>query len=292
MNKLWSEVVDKATVSGSAPELTKDRNGRGLGRLAEWFQPQAIRRYAVAAVLLVACSLVYYGSQEVTTVSGNTSAEWVALAVESGSHDEIIMSDGTRVRLDAGSTLRYPEIFDDGERTVSLSGEGYFEVAPVGKPFVVHADGALVEVLGTQFNVRAWQPEQRVVVAVAEGRVSLGSGGRSRDAVEIAGGQMSTLAHGGVPAAPRDVDIRQQLGWMQREAFFDNTPLHEILYQLERWYDVEFTLEDETMADEQLTIHVPAQPLEDVLELISALTGLEYQRPEGSVSLKPRDSIQ
>ncbi len=99
---------------------------------------------------------------------------------------------------------------------------------------------------------------------------------------------MSTLAHGGVPAVPRDVDIRQQLGWMQREAFFDNTPLHEILYQLERWYDVEFTLDDDTMADEQLTIHVPAQPLEDVLELISALTSLEYQRSEGSVRLKPR----
>jgi ferric-dicitrate binding protein FerR (iron transport regulator) len=217
----------------------------------------------------------------------------VTLAVDSGTHDEIIMSDGSRVLLDAGSILRYPEVFEDDERTVLLNGEGYFEVASdAGRPFVVHANAAVVEVLGTEFNVRAWQREQRVTVAVAEGKVAFGAEGDSDTAVEIGLGQMSTLPKGEPPSNPRAVDIERHLGWMKHEAFFDNAPLHEILYQLERWYDVEFILEDETMAAEQLTIHVPAQPLEDVLELISALTNLEYEGSEGSVRLKPRDAVQ
>ena len=100
VSRLWSEIVDQAAIAPSAAGSTRDRNGRGLaGRLAEWFQPQphAIRRYAVAAVLLVACSLVYYGSQDVAP-SGNTSAEWVTLAVESGSHDVLMQIESGRYR--------------------------------------------------------------------------------------------------------------------------------------------------------------------------------------------------
>jgi len=66
-------------------------------------------------------------------------------------------------------------------------------------------------------------------------------------------------------------------------------PLHEILYQLERWYDVRFVLQDTSIAAEQLTVHIQSQSLDDVLELILALTGLDYQRTDDSVQLKPRD---
>ena len=123
---------------------------------------------------------------------------------------------------------------------------------------------------------------------MAEGKVALGAEGRGPDAVEIAAGQKSTLTKDGSPSEAHPVDIEKHLGWMQQEAFFDSVPLHEILYQLERWYNIRFILEDTSIAAEQLTLHIQAESLDDVLELISALTGLDYQHADGAVRLKPK----
>lgn len=296
VSRLWDEIAAKTGIATPA-EIPQDRHRPGMaGRVIEWLQPQLqpIRRYAAAAVLLIVCSLTYFWAQETTIFSSSKQAPaWVTLAVERGTHNEITLSDGTRIRLDAGSTLQYPAEFSDDNRTVLLNGEGYFEVTSnVDKPFVIHANEAVVKVLGTKFNVRAWEPEQRVSVAVTEGKVALGAEGKTQEAVEIVKGQMSTLLQNGRPTAPHSIDIDKQLGWMQREAFFDNVPLHEILYQLERWYNIQFILEDTSIAAEQLTLHIQAHSLEDALELISGLTGLEYQRSDDSVRLRSKDPLR
>ena len=290
---LWGEIAEKAGIA-TRPEVPQSRRNQGIVvRMAKWFQPKVhpIQGYAAAAVLLIVASLAYFWAQEMAIFPwGRETAEFRTLAVESGARDELTLSDGTRIALDAGSRLRYPEVLDGDTREVFLSGEGYFEVASHGeKPFVVHANHAVVKVLGTKFNVRAWQPDRKVTVAVAEGKVSLGSEGTVQEGVAIVKGQASTLPKNGQPSEPRPVDIEKHLGWMHNEAFFDSAPLHEILYQLKRWYNVRFVLEDTSIAAEQLSVHIQAKSLEDVLELISALTGLDYQRTAGSVRLKPRD---
>ena len=155
------------------------------------------------------------------------------------------------------------------------------------RPFRVHLDQAVVEVLGTRFNVRAWETEQRVTVAVAEGKVAFLSE-REKNAVEIETGQMSTLPENGPPSEPRPADIDRHLGWMRQETFFDDAPLRDVLFQLERWYGVQFTLEDTSLAAERLTVHIKAESLESVLELISALTGLDCRRDDGRVLLASR----
>ena len=281
VSRLWDEVAEKTGIAG------------GSERPVGWFRSRLtpIRRYAVAAVLVV-CSLTYFQALDMGVLPwARQTPEWVTLAVESGTHDQLTLGDGTRIRLDAGSELRYPAEFSADKRAVFLSGEGFFEVASDReKPFVVHAEHAVVEVLGTKFNVRAWQPEQRVTVTVTEGRVSLGSESAPQQAaVEIAEGHLSTLLQSGPPAAPHSVDIARHLGWMEREAFFENAPLHEILYQLERWHDVQFTLVDSSVASEQLTLQIRGQSLKDVVDLICALTGLEYQRADDLIRLSPKN---
>ena len=257
-------------------------------RLVEWLQPQKLARYcAAAAALLVVSSLAYYGLQETGIYPFSRPARLSTLAVESGASDELALSDGTRIRLDAGSTLRYPESFRGDGRSVSLSGEGYFEVAPdADRPFRVHLDRAVVEVLGTRFNVRAWETEQRVTVAVAEGRVAFLSEREKKD-VEIGPGQMSTLTERGPPSAPSAADIDRHLGWMRREAFFDDASLRDVLFQLERWYGVQFALEDTSLAAERLSLHIRGESLEGVLELISVLTGLDCRRDDRRILLQP-----
>jgi len=292
VSRLWSEVAEETGIA-TGTEAPRKRRRRGIvERLTKWFQPQLrpVWRYAAVAALLIVSSLAYFQAQEAGTFPwSRLTVGWVTLAVESGARDEITLSDGTRIRLDAGTVLRYPEAFAGEERTVFLSGEGYFEVTSnVEKPFVVRADHAVVEVLGTRFNVRAWQAEQRVIIAVAEGKVALSSE-KGPEAVEIARGQTSTLLKTGLPSEPQSVDIDRHLGWMHQEAFFDSVPLQEILHQLERWYDVQFVLEDTVIAAEQLTVHIQTDSLDDALELISTLTDLDYQRTDHLIRLQPRD---
>jgi ferric-dicitrate binding protein FerR (iron transport regulator) len=151
----------------------------------------------------------------------------------------------------------------------------------------VHANHAVVRVLGTKFNVRAWQPDKKVTVAVSEGKVSLRSEeGAAGDVVVIVRGQASTLPESGRPSEPHPVDIDQYLGWMNNEVAFDDAPLQEILYQLERWYDVQFILSDSTLAEEHLTIHIQNKSIDDILELISVLTDLRYRHMGNIIQLR------
>ena len=289
VDRLWDELAGKTWLAAGSGAV-QDPGRRGMGRrLVEWLQPQPkLARYcAAAAALLIVSSLAYHGFQETGIYPSSRPARLSTLAVESSASDELTLSDGTRIRLDAGSTLRYPESFRGDGRSVFLSGEGYFEVAPdADRPFRVHLDGAVVEVLGTRFNVRAWETEQRVTVAVAEGRVAFHSE-REKGDVEIGPGQMSTLTESGPPAGPSPADIDRHLGWMRREAFFDDAPLRDVLFQLERWYGVQFALEDTSLAAERLSVYIKGESLEDVLELISVLTGLDGRRDDRRILLQP-----
>ncbi len=279
LNGMWRDIAEKTGVT-RRPRQARSHDSLA-GRFVDWFQPHPVRRYAAAAVFLIATSVAYYGAQEAGIFPFDKQIEWVELAVESGARRELTLSDGTRIRLDAGSVLGYPAAFDGEEREVRLSGEGYFEVTSrEDQPFVVCADNARIRVLGTQFNVRAWQTERRVTVAVAEGKVSFAADGNVNQQVEIEKGEMSVLPEDGLPSEPRYTEIEKHLGWTNGEAFFDSVPLNEILYQLERWYDVRFVLEDTAIASEQLTLHIDTESVEGVLELISALTDLKYQRTD------------
>ena len=283
-DRLWSEIAGKAGIATASAAT----HNRGSERQHSWLPSlYTLRRYAVAAVLLITCSLSYDAARDASFFqSQDQPTEWVEMAVAKGARDERTLSDGTRIWLDAGSSLQYPAAFSGDERRVLLVGEAYFEVASsADKPFVVYANQAVIKVLGTKFNVRAWQLEERVSVAVVEGKVALGADPKTRHGVEIVKGQMSTLRQDGTPSAPRPADLERQLGWMQHKVSFDNVPLHEILYQLERWYEVQFVLDDNSLAAERLTIQIHAQPLNEVLELLAALTGLQYQQADGLVHL-------
>lgn len=281
---LWDEVAKKAGITAK-PELKKiSESTRFVPRTRKWpsqLHADSYRILRYAAAFFIVVTLGYLLSKRSTFFPwGQPAAELETFTVERGSRDTITLSDGTRIVLDAGSNLRYPERFKEGTREIFLNGEGYFEVtSDADRPFIVHANHAVIRVLGTKFNVRAWQPDQRVTVAVAEGRVSLrAEEGDALEKVVISKGQMSILPENGNPSEPIPVDVEKYLGWMHNEIVFEDAPLHEILFQLERWYDLQFVLADSAIAGEHVTVHIQKKSVDDILELISALSGLNYER--------------
>ena len=285
---LWRQIATRADIeatAGSKPASQSWHTAAHARKWPTWTYADSYRLLRNAAMVFGVISLGYLLSQ-MTGLAHWPFARQETLTVGVGGRETLRLEDGTRVVLDAGSTLRYPSKFGEQTREIGLEGEGYFEVAhDASRPFVVHANYAEVRVLGTKFNVRAWQPDGKVSVAVSEGRVALQAADDSAHAVVITRGQLSQLPVNGTPSPPESVDVDRYLGWMRNELYFDDAPLSQVLFQLQRWYEVEFVLADSSVAHERLNIHLQNQSLGEVLDLLTVLTDLQYERDGKTVRL-------
>jgi ferric-dicitrate binding protein FerR (iron transport regulator) len=288
---LWLQVAAQAGLQQDAL-IKRIANGLevAFGKLATTWQlkpmaPPALRYALVTALVVIVPLLVTrwggwfpwnIGTPQLTT-----------LEIPQGERSQVIFSDGSIVILDAGTTLRYAEKFGRGTREVFLDGEGFFEVmADTDRPFIIHASDALIQVLGTKFNVRAWEPDYRVQVAVSEGQVSLRPAlSSTAEAVVINKGEGSMMPVNGQPTEPVEIDVEEKLGWMKNEIIFRNVALREVLFQIERWYDLSIELAVPAVAAERVTVHLSRSSMEDVLELISVLSGLPYNREGRTIQL-------
>lgn len=153
-----------------------------------------------------------------------------------GGQYTIMLSDGTKVILNAASSLKYPTTFKGAERTVELTGEGYFEVAHhKSRPFKVISEGQTVEVLGTHFNINAYADEPNVKTTLLEGSVDVNGTliKPNQQAIFSAGNQIVV----------KQVDPANVVAWKDGLFKFDHTDLKTAMRQIARWYDVEIVYE-------------------------------------------------
>jgi ferric-dicitrate binding protein FerR (iron transport regulator) len=152
----------------------------------------------------------------------------------------ITLADGTKVWLNAASSLRYPVVFDARERKVEITGEGYFEVAHnAAAPFTVTKDEVAVAVLGTHFNVNAYEANGQVKVTLLQGavKVSVHNPQGATDKI-LAPGQQAVVNKGAAITVDKTADESLVMAWKNGMFSFKKTNIDEIVRQLERWYDV------------------------------------------------------
>lgn len=259
-------------------------------RAARWSRPAwAVR---IAALILIALGAVTVWRLMVSAPSGTAPVATRELSTVRGQRAELRMPDGTRVVLAAESRLTYPAEASPGERTVALSGEAYFEVAPDStRPFVVRTSGAVTRVLGTEFTVRAYGAGAEVEVAVAGGRVYLAPADSAVRAdssgVVLARGQLGTLRGGRLSVRAID-DLTPFVGWTEGQLAFDGTPLGEALARLERWYDVELVVADSALAARRLSARFRAESLDDALDAIALALDARHERAGRTITFRPR----
>lgn len=137
-------------------------------------------KVAAAVILLIGCNYFWYTyTENLTEVYTNADSPY-EIKVPAGSRTNIVLPDGTEVSLNAGSVLRYHRGFGIRERNVTLDGEGYFKVAKNAEvPFFVKTNDVQVQVVGTVFNVRAYDDDNYVMVSLLEGRVNLSASANS-----------------------------------------------------------------------------------------------------------------
>jgi ferric-dicitrate binding protein FerR (iron transport regulator) len=154
-----------------------------------------------------------------------------------GGYYQLVLPDGSKVWLDAASSLRYPTSFAGKERSVELTGEAYFEIAPQkNQPFMVSSNGVTVEVLGTAFNMMAYPEEDAVRTTLVDGAVKVVAG---NDRQQIRPGQQAAWARGGSKLELSIPDMQQVLAWRREEFRFQDMKIGAIMRQISRWYDVD-----------------------------------------------------
>ena len=169
--------------------------------------------------------------------TANAEVSYQTVIVPRGGEYNLVLSDGTRVRLNADSELRFPSPFTGKERMVYLKGEGYFEVQRDSTaPFRVVANDAIVEVLGTKFNISAYPGNDKSFTTLVSGSVKVGAY-LGDESVVLKPDEQAILSHGEVQV--KKVNAEDYVSWVNGRFYFEKMPLEEILVQLERWYDLQ-----------------------------------------------------
>ncbi len=156
-----------------------------------------------------------------------------------GRRFKIVLPDGTQAWLNSASSLRYPTVFSGKERDVELSGEAYFEVVHNAQmPFTVHTRKTNVRVLGTGFNIMAYDDETTERTTLVHGLVQVSSAQNNIQPVLITPGQQAALPSGTAAFNVRKADTSEVLAWLNGKFVFNNGNIKYVMRQIARWYDV------------------------------------------------------
>ncbi len=240
----------------------------------ERISPRILLKYAavfVVAFFIGGLSIFFWGNADTAELAFNE------IIVPDGESAEVFLSDKTHVWLNSGTRLVYPAKFDGQTRDVELTGEAYFEVTHDPEiPFQVKTARLKVEVMGTSFNVEAFDKTGEVNVTLVEGKVNL------RD---VAGRFLTGL----LPGENARYDVAQKrinisnvdtdffTSWKDGSLLFKDETLEQIARKFERWYNVKVVFEDEAIKQIQFTGTIlKSKPIDQVIDILKYTSDIEY----------------
>jgi len=219
-------------------------------------------------------------------IAGNeaaTSIVYNTLRTPYGGQYQMTLQDGTKVWLNAGSSLRFPASFSGNERNVTLIGEAYFEVAKdKDRPFLVTVNAGsgmpmTVKVLGTHFNINAYPDEQQNRVTLLEGAVKVDCGAAN---ALLAPGKEAILNKLSGKISVSSGDTEAATAWKNGYFLFDNEKVESIMRQISRWYNVEIIYQGDVSRKAIAGSLSRSKNVDDVLKMLE-LTGTVHFKIEG-----------
>jgi ferric-dicitrate binding protein FerR (iron transport regulator) len=209
------------------------------------------------------------------------------LSTPRGGHYRLTLPDGSKVWLNAASSIRYPAAFNNKERRVEITGEAYFEVAKFRNlPFYVQSPNGEIQVLGTKFNVNAYANEPVVTTTLLEGKIGLTTSFRKTPVILEPGNQaVYPQGNSSQPDYLNEIKIQKAdtgpvIAWTQNAFVFSNTSLAVAMRQIERWYDVDVVMKGD-LANEAIMANLSRDiPISRVMHKLS-LTGHLHFTIEG-----------
>lgn len=216
-----------------------------------------------------------------TGQAGRGETVYNTLSTPRGGQYQLSLPDGSKVWLNSASSITFPTAFTGNERKVAITGEAYFEVAGLvlrtgqKMPFKVEKGNVTIEVLGTHFNVNAYDDEDAFRTTLLEGKVKvIASGGKP---VLLAPGQQAQVNQAGAINVLNNADIDEVMAWKNGLFHFENADIKTVMRQLSRWYDIEVEYKG-AVTNEPLFIEIPRNTnLADVLKVIESTAKLKLK---------------
>ncbi|MBE9461240.1 FecR family protein [Dyadobacter subterraneus] len=220
---------------------------------------------------------------EILPTENSSIVTYNTINTPTGGQYEISLPDGSKVWLNSKSSLHFPTAFSGKERKVELTGEGYFEVSKnKEKPFVVEAGKTHVEVLGTHFNIMAYDNEAVSKTTLLEGSVKVGNGENKK---LLNPGQQAVI---GSQIRVRTADTDEAVAWKEGYFQFDNEDLTTIMRQLKRWYDVD-VVNEQQIPNKHFTAMISRNTtLSKVLKMLEMSGELKFEIEDKKVTIREK----
>ncbi len=204
------------------------------------------------------------------------------IKVSYGTQTNVVLTDGTKVWLNSGSTLRFPASFKNAtEREVDLNGEGFFEVTKNKTlPFIVNTSKLDVKVYGTSFNISTYDDYKSMTVALTEGKISLlkRKGGKEKELLVLKPNEVANydIAENKLEHSS-DNYIEKYTAWKDGKIIFYGDPIDVVIKRLEKWYNVKIAISDDELQNYRFTATFIDESLEQVLKLLCRSSPMEYK---------------
>ncbi|QJB33821.1 FecR domain-containing protein [Chitinophaga oryzae] len=204
----------------------------------------------------------------VKTKDANSAPVYNTLTTGPGETYPLVLADGSKIWLNASSSLRFPAAFAGDERRIELSGEAYFEVAhDARRPFRVLVNQVTVDVLGTSFNINSYPDEATINTTLLEGAVKVNS---KKESIQLAPGEQSQISPGGHVKKITGVNTAEIIAWKEGYFQFESTDLTTVLRQFAHWYDVEIIYEGRLRPRKFFGMISRSSSLMNVLKMLNA----------------------
>jgi transmembrane sensor len=199
----------------------------------------------------------------------------------------VVLPDNTHVWLNASSSIKFPTVFNGNSRQIFLTGEAYFEVThDPSKPFRVTSAGQMIQVLGTHFNINAYQDEPIIKTTLLQGSVKIVSG---KSSGILKPGQQSQVANGSDNNSINvlnDVDTDDVIAWKNGIFSFDDTPIEEVMKEIGRWYDADIIYEGAKPNLNFTGVFPKSSEISKVLETLEGPGGVKFNLDGNKIIVK------
>ena len=270
--------MQKYDAQKALQKVDKKLQDKTNSRFLEQFKKVA----AVLVIPLLIASIYQYLQNSPETV---IETEWNTLSTGPGMRSNFQLPDGSQIILNSNTTLRYPVVFTGDLREVDLQGEAYFDVEKnTEKPFIVNTGKILVEVTGTEFKVSNYASENLTEIVLVEGSINLcqcNNTGERSVIQALTPGDKATLAEDDNKLFVEKVNVEKYIAWKNGMLMFRDDTMVEVVRRLNRWYNVDIHLSDNSLKDYVYTATFEDESLFQVLDLLKLSAPIDYH-------IKPR----
>lgn len=261
--------LPEAVIDAALEKFRKNR--KPGGRLI------TISRYAAIFVLLLGSTFLL----RKINMDRKADRRFRTMRIADGRHGAITLSDGSRVTINGGSTLYFPEEFDDSARIVYVEeGEAYFEIAKDAKrPFFVRSPQLNINVLGTSFTVRDYKDELTASVNVNSGKIGL------KGLVLSAGMGLTADKENGT-FIRENIDTANTTAWIRGELIFQDAGLQQVLQVLQHKYAVHFEVKDNNLFKRKYTATFRNNTIENIMQQLKLMSSFQYTITDNQIVIR------